>query len=285
MPTKIRKEQIRIDEFIQALASADWTSDTLTASAAAIMAKINEQIAGVSGAMLYRGAWSAASNESSIKTGYVYVYDGNGTAPTGVTLENGDTLIANTDNASVATAANWTIVNVNITGAITTANLVSNLFAYISNGNTNALTIANDTTNGKLKLTVNFPTVSNGSVISGQYVSGISINATTGAITVTKATLPSQTEYEKRIVFDETPIGNVDGRNDAFTTQYSVAPNPPIRQSLYVNGVKQHSGTDVALSINAEGHGVFKLTASAYIPKSGDIVTCDYIASEDVVTA
>ena len=34
--TKIRREQIRIEEFIQALNSVDWTSNTLTASSAAI---------------------------------------------------------------------------------------------------------------------------------------------------------------------------------------------------------------------------------------------------------
>lgn len=283
MPTKIRKEQIRIDEFIQALASADWTSDTLTASAAAIMAKINEQIAGVSGAMLYRGAWSAASNESSIKTGYVYVYDGNGTAPTGVTLENGDTLIANTDNASVATAANWTIVNVNITGAITTANLVSNLFAYLSNGNPDALTITNDTANGKLKLTVNFPTVSGGSATSGKYVSGISINASTGVISVSKTDLPEQTNYERLIVYDATPTGTVNGDNNTFTTPNKVVTNLPVRAALYVNGVRQHAGTDVTVTIDSStGYAKFVFTASAYIPQNGDVVTCDYIALEPV---
>ena len=282
MPTKIRKEQIRIDEFIQALASVDWSSDTLTVSAAAILSKVHELIEGVSGAMLYRGAWSLASNETTIKAGYVYVYDGNGTAPTGVTLENGDTLIANIDSADTTAASNWTIVNVNITGAITTANLVTNLLNYISTGNANALTITNDTTNGKVKLTVNFPTVSNGSTTSGQYVSGISIDAITGVISVIKASLPTQTAYEKRIIFDETPTGDVNGINIAFTTQHLVASNLPIRQSLYINGIKQHNGTDVTLSIDSEGHGVFKLTASAYIPKSGDVVTCDYVSTEDV---
>lgn len=283
MPTKIRKEQIRIDEFIQALAAVDWTSDTLTASAAAILAKMQEQIAGVSGAMLYRGAWSVAASESSIKTGYVYVYDGNGTAPTGVTLENGDTLIANTDNAAVATAANWTIVNVNISGAITTANLVSNLFAYLSNGNTNALTITNDTANGKLKLTVQFPTINGGSDTSGQYVSGLSINATTGVISVQRSSLPEQTNYERLIVYDATPTGTVNGDNNTFTTPNKVVTNLPVRAALYVNGVRQHAGTDVTVTIDSiSGLAKFVLTASAYIPKTGDVVTCDYIALEPV---
>lgn len=36
MATKIRKEQIRIEEFIQSHSDVDWTDDDLTASAAAI---------------------------------------------------------------------------------------------------------------------------------------------------------------------------------------------------------------------------------------------------------
>ncbi len=41
MATLIRKEQIRISEFIQALSGADWTSDELTVSAKAIAARIS----------------------------------------------------------------------------------------------------------------------------------------------------------------------------------------------------------------------------------------------------
>lgn len=40
MATRLRKEQIRIEDFIQALSNVDWSNDQLTVSAAAIEEKI-----------------------------------------------------------------------------------------------------------------------------------------------------------------------------------------------------------------------------------------------------
>ncbi len=278
MATKIRKDQIRIEEFIQALASVNWSSDQLTASAKAIDARIAEKIGGVSGAMLYRGAWSTAESETEIKVGYTYVYNGSGTVPSGVTLESGDVLIANTANASISTASNWTIVNVNITGAITSGNFLSTLLSTLESGNTSALTIAQ---NGqKLKLTVKFPTIQNGSASEGQYISGISINATTGVISVTKGTL---VDYRKRIVFDEAAVGDIDGENKVFETAQAYYTTSSFQLSLYINGVKQHKGTDFTLTQSTStGKAVVTLASSAYIPKEGDIVTFDYLTRDDV---
>lgn len=278
--TLIRKDQIRIDEFIQALAGVDWSSDTLTASAAAIAAKIQSEVVGVTGAMLYRGAWTQAATDT-IKKGYVYVYDGNGTAPTGVTLEEGDTLIANTDAASITNANHWTIVQVNITGAVTQANLVDQLLAALTSGNGDALTIVKDTstTPAKLKLTVKFPTVQNGEAVSGQYVSGITIDAATGEITLTRAALPAQIDYGAMVLFEAACTGSVNGTNKVFKTPGFVHTTQGANAALYINGVKQAEGAanDYTYAIDASGYGVFTLTSSAYVPKSGDTVTCSFI--------
>ncbi len=282
--TLIRKDQIRIDEFIQALAlpAVDWDSDTLTASAAAIAAKIRSEVVGVTGAMLYRGAWTQAATDT-IKKGYVYVYDGNGTAPTGVTLEEGDTLIANTDSASITSANHWTIVQVNITGAVTQANLVDQLLAVVTSGNGDALTIekvaATNDTPAKLKLTVKFPEVQNGEAVSGQYVSGMSINPDTGVITLTRAALPAQIDYGAMVLFEAACTGSVNGTNKVFKTPGFVYTTQGANAALYINGVKQAEGAanDYTYAIDASGYGVFTLTSSAYVPKSGDTVTCSFI--------
>lgn len=279
MSTKIRKDQIRIDEFIQAVGGVNWRSDTLTASAAAIDDKIHAEVGSIAGAMLYRGAWSTAATDT-IKKGYVYVYSGSGngsigSGATAVTLEPGDTLIANRDSASVSNPDHWTIVNVNITGAVTDANLAAKLLALLVSNNTNALTIAAGTgaNAGKVVLTVNYPTVTTSG--NGNAVTGISINQTTGVISVTKG-------Y----------VGDVMREN--IVTGESLTPGPsmttvkladPEHFALYINGVRQLQGTDYDLGIVAgiatgEDRTSIDMHNNAYIPTSGDVVICDYIEGE-----
>lgn len=279
MATKIRKDQIRIEEFIQAMNSVNWSSNVLTASAAAIASKIQSEVAGVAGAMLYRGAWSTASTDT-IKKGYVYVYagSGNGSIGTGsaaITLEPGDLLIANRDSASVSNPDHWTIVNVNITGAVTEANLSTQLLSKMLSGNANSLSIAAGTgaNAGKVVLTVNFPTVT--TTGSGSVVTGISINATTGVITVTKGDSGDMKLTD--IVTEEslTPGSNM-------TTAHLANPN---HFALYINGVRQKKGTDFTLSLDEaipieSSQTKVTMSSGAYIPTSGDIVTCDYVKGD-----
>lgn len=283
--TKIRKEQIRIEEFIKALNSVDWTSDVLTASSAAILAKIRSEIAAVAGAMVYRGAWSTASSDT-IKLGYVYVYAGssNGTIGTGssvVTLEPGDMLIANRESASVSNPEHWTIVNVNITGAIVEANLVTQLNSHIVSSNTNLLSVSvgTGTNAGKLLLTVNFPTISGGSAENGKYISSISINATTGVISVTKADLPN---YHKRTVLGEEMTVVAESDNKIWKTVNKL--ESLTRFSVYVNGVKQLLGSrgDAVAVIDSDSRGKITFDSNAYIPQEGDTVLCDYVSVEEI---
>lgn len=284
--TLIKGGQIQLTDFIKALASADWTSDSLTVSAAAILNKIQSEIAGVTGAMQFRGAWSTAATDASstsgIKKGYVYVYDGTGTAPTGVTLENGDTLIAKQDAASVTNDAHWVVVNVNITGAVTTANLVSSLSSNTAGEGSVTITAPSTGTNaGKLVITGAFPTVSGGSAESGKYVSAISINSSTGVISVTKANLPSMPDYRNYFVYGETPSGTIDGGNDTFYTTKKVLDANHV--AVYVNGVRQSVGTggDITISMSG-GFAQIKFNTGAYIPCGADTLTCDYITYEPI---
>lgn len=284
MATKIRKDQIRIDEFIQAMNSVNWSSDVLTASAAAIASKIQSEVAGVAGAMLYRGAWSTASTDT-IKKGYVYVYagSGNGSIGTGsaaITLEPGDLLIANRDSASVSNPDHWTIVNVNITGAVTEANLATQLLSKLASGNANALSIAAGTgaNAGKVVLTAKFPTVTSMGI--GTVVTGISIDATTGGITVTKG--DSGDMMLKDIVTEESLTPTTSGNVTTMVTASLANPN---HFALYINGVRQKKGTDFTLSLeNGPQQGVYvtKVTMSsgAYVPTTGDVVTCDYVKGD-----
>lgn len=277
MATKIRKEQLILTDFLKSIASVDWTSDADAASAAAIAAKIQSEIGAVSGSMVFKGAWPSLQ-PSGVKIGWTYVAAAPGTIGSGsgaVTLENGDTLIAKINNALITNPDHWVVVNVNITGAVTEANLSTQLLSKMLSGNANSLSIADGTgaNAGKVVLTVNFPTVT--TTGSGSVVTGISINATTGVITVTKGDSGDMKLTD--IVTEEslTPGSNM-------TTAHLANPN---HFALYINGVRQKKGTDFSLSSqNIAQTDVYatKVTMSsgAYIPTSGDIVTCDYIKGD-----
>jgi len=296
--TQLRKDQIHIEEFIQALSSVNWNSDTLTASAAAISQKIASEIANVAGAMIYQGEWSSSTTPSSIKKGYVYVYAGadNGSIAASqgdpaVILEPGDTLIAKQDNADPTRSSHWTIVNVNITGAITQSNLKNQLLSHIASGNTNSLTIAEGTGNnaGKVVLTVNFPTISMSSGDSNPWVflTGININATSGVITV-KYIDPTVdiVVSERKSIVTTRPV--------TYTTSRRLKSVNHI--SMYVNGVKQALWTsssspgandiaDAVVSIdNDTGAGLITFQNDAYTPQSGDVVVIDYISAGSIVS-
>ena len=269
--TKIRGGQIYLPDFIEGLNSAQWTSDSITASQEAILSKIQSEIAGVSGAMTYRGDWSQAATDT-IKQGYVYVYAGTGAAPTGATLEDGDTLIAKQDGASVTNVNHWTIVQVNITGAITEANLISKLYPLLASGNTNSLTLAQS--NGKITITAKFPTFDSGSTVEGQYVSGLSINSTTGKITVRKRAFPAQTDYRQYFVYGEEPTVSVTSGSATVTTANKVYNTQSI--AVFVNGVRQLS-SDYSVSLNTDNKAVVEFTNASYTVTADDYVTLDYI--------
>lgn len=276
--TLIKGDQIQISDFIKGLASVNWSIDTLAPSAAAVASKIQSSIAAIGAAMVYRGPWSGAATDT-IKQGYVYVYNGNGTVDIGTgsgakTLEPGDTLIANVDNASVTNPSHWDVVQVNITGAVTNATELNELLQGAG-----IASVQVDSTTNKVKITV-IPSVTGGNVESGKYVSGLSVNPTTGVITVTKESLPTLPDYRNFLIRDEVPAGTVNGVNADFTTQQTI--NDVNDVAVYVNGVRQHNGANndctitVVSSGNDQGKGRISFNTGAYIPQTGDTITVDY---------
>ncbi len=282
MATKIRKEQLILTDFLKSLAYVDWTSDDDAASAAAIAAKIQSEIGAVSGSMVFKGAWPS-SQPSGVKIGWTYVAAAPRTIGSGsgaVTLENGDTLIAKINNALITNPDHWVVVNVNITGAVTEANLATQLLSKLASGNANALSIAAGTgsNEGKVVLTVNFPRVTTSG--SGSVVTGISINSTTGVITATKGDSGDMKLTD--IVTEESLTPTTSG---GVTTMVTASLADPNHFALYINGVRQKKGTDFTLSLeNGPQQGVYftevTMSSGAYVPTSGDIVTCDYIKGD-----
>ncbi|MDR1113335.1 MAG: hypothetical protein LBL18_06225 [Bacteroidales bacterium] len=140
-----------------------WTDDTVAATAKAIAAKIAAEIASaqIGGAMAFKGAWSTATINSSVKAGWTYVYD-SGTAPTGHTLEAGDMLIAKVDNPGTTTAANWTVVQANISGAVTSIETSATDGQLALFNGTGGKQIKKSTLSGLVKLTSGVPSAATG---------------------------------------------------------------------------------------------------------------------------
>ena len=153
-----------------------------------------------------------------------------------------------------------------------TANLITKLFPLLSSGNTNSLTLAQS--NGKITITAKFPTVSGGSAVTNQYVSGLSINSTTGAITVTRTALPAQVDFRQYHVFGEEPTISAASGSATVTTANKVYSIDSI--AVYVNGVRQLS-TDYGVSLNTDNQAVVKFTSASYTVTADDYVTLDYI--------
>ena len=287
--TEIKGNQIKLTDFIKNLASnATWDSTTLTASQAAIASKIQSALAELSGAMLYKGEWSALTDPSTIKAGFTYVFPGTtsgsiaaSNGDPAVVLEPGDVLIAKINNANPTRSSHWTIVNFNLTGALTRDDIIS--------VNTNSCTVSWNSLTGKLEITSLFPTVSNSSdnTSSWTIVTGISIDATTGVITVNR-----RDPTEDIIISERKPI--VSTRPVTYTTSRRLKSVNHI--SMYVNGVKQSLWTsssspgandivDAVVAIDNTGAGSITFQDGAYIPTSGDIVLIDYVSAGSLVSA
>lgn len=104
----------------------DWTDDNVAVTAKAIADMVAKKIgdAQISGVMTYNGAWSKLEeadgtiDTSEVKAGETFCYD-KGEMPYGHTLEPGDMLIAAVDEPSMSDEEDWTVVQTNISGAVT----------------------------------------------------------------------------------------------------------------------------------------------------------------------
>ena len=100
-----------------------WTDDSVTATLKVIEAKIASMISAAAvGGASYQDGWSTAP-ESGIKKGWMYIYD-SGTPPTGIELEAGDILIAKVDSPDKTLAANWSVVQGNLSAAVTSVSSI-----------------------------------------------------------------------------------------------------------------------------------------------------------------
>lgn len=287
--TQIRKEQLLLTDFLKNLAtnSAEWSSTSITPSAAAILAKIQEAVAR---AFQNRGAWTVAATDAAgdgIRNGYIYTYasDTNGSIGSGnaqQTLEKGDILIACTDNADITDPGDWVILNFNLTGAVTESTLVSALQNWMVAGSNISFTVpaAGQTNAGKLVISADatYPTISNGGGQSGKYISALSI--ANGVISVTYTTLPALPDYRIYRIEGETPSGTINGSNKTFVTAHKALDKGHV--AVYVNGVRQKagSGNDYTVTIpssgNNSGKAVIEFEGTAYIPQNGDSLLVDY---------
>lgn len=259
MTSKIRKSQIKTEEFIIPSADALWTSEEVSASQLAIANKIASSIAGAAGAMVYQGAWTSVPAAGvGVKKGWVYVATAATTIAT-VNVEIGDMLIANTDTPDPSDAADWTIVQANIDDAYVWAKVK----AMLVQGSYITLT-KNDATK-TITFSVTPPAVSGGAAAEGYYVSGISISGNT--ITATKSALPTMFSYGN--FCKEVPSGDTDGVNMVFNATNTIG----FLIGLFRNGVK-YDDAEITLAADLK-----KLTLSSSVPAPtvGDVVEVIYV--------
>lgn len=138
---------------------ADWSDDTVAVTAKAIADMVAKKIgdAQISGVMTYNGAWSKLEeadgtiDTSEVKAGETFCYD-KGEMPYGHTLEPGDMLIAAVDEPSMSDEEDWTVVQTNISGAVTSLSSSTKEGALAVFGGTKGNTIKASTLSGLLKL-------------------------------------------------------------------------------------------------------------------------------------
>ena len=125
------------------------------------------------------------------------------------------------------------------------------------------------------RVSIVYPTISNGNAVNGSYVSGLSIDSS-GQINVTKGTLPAQGVLAENLVYGEVPSGTADGRNRQFVLANKVI-DRTVR--VYVNGVRQKEGLDyrvVAPSGDVTTSSIL-FNDGAYIPDAEDTLLVDYM--------
>lgn len=167
-----------------------WTDDSVAATAKAIATYVSNQIAAaqIGGAMVFKGNWSAAPTPSAgspIAKGWTYVFD-SGTAPTGLTVEAGDMLVAVADittSAGKVLASNWTVVQSNISGAVTTVEAALTSGKLLIGGGGKTISLSNFS--GLMAMTSGTPRAAVGSDLpSHNHPLGIDVGGTSGVIKV-----------------------------------------------------------------------------------------------------
>lgn len=274
------------------VSDANWSSDLIAVSAAAIAAKISSEIsaAQIGGVMAYKGAWSQIPSTiplSSIKTGWTFTYD-SGSAITGHTLEAGDQIIAKVNNPSLTTAAHWTVVQANISGAVTSIeSAVTDSQLAVFSG-TSGKIVKKMSLTGLLKVVNGVPAVAtasdlpahlhgidlwlNGSVVgkinNKLFVdfSGCTMSWDDGGkiLTISVPTV-AKTDWKHNVALS----GNQNGTNRVFTLPEAII---LASESIFYNGVLLIRGVDYTIS----GTTV-TLSTDLFAPETKHTLRANYI--------
>lgn len=275
--------------------SVVWTDDLVAVSAAAIAAKISTEIAAanIGGLMVYKGAWSqvpATIALATIKAGWTFTYD-SGSALTGHTLEAGDQITAKVDNPSLTVAANWTVVQANISGAVTSIeSAVTDSQMAIYSG-TSGKIMKKLTLTGLLKVVNGVPAAAgaadlpthshtknvsvNGSAV-GDFSDAIKFKAG-GAITLTwdnatkELTINVPNVVKTDWKFNQALTGLQNGTNKVYTIPEAIV---LASESVFLNGVMLARGVDYTIA----GTTV-TLSSEMFAPETKHVIRVNYIKS------
>lgn len=213
---------------VKPLSGADWTSDVYAVTAKAIASKITAEIsaAQIGGVMAFKGKWSVAPASSA--QGYTYVYD-SGTAPTGVSLEVGDMLVASVDNASKTTASHWTVVQTNISGAVTAANTLTSGKILVGGG---GRTVKLSGLSGLLALDAGTPRAATAADLPTHKVLSVKVGTATGDM-----------NNGDTLMFNSSGVGSLSYAAGVITIKFPTISGGTAEAGKYISGVTASGGT------------------------------------------
>lgn len=187
-----------------------WTDDATAATSKAIATYVANQIAAaqIGGAMVFKGNWSTSpvpSVGTPIAKGWTYVYD-SGTAPTGLTVEAGDMLVAIGDITTPAEkilATKWTVVQSNISGAVTTVEAALTSGKLLIGGGGKTISLSNFS--GLMALTAGTPRAAlAGDLPSHNHSLALNIDSVAGTLSVGAETLNFAKTGDGTISYNDT---------------------------------------------------------------------------------
>lgn len=246
--------------------SVAWTDDSVAATAKAIATYVANQIAAaqIGGAMVFKGNWSTAPTPSAgtpIAKGWTYVYD-SGTAPTGLTVEAGDMLVAVADittSAGKVLASNWTVVQSNISGAVTTVEAALTSGKLLIGGGGKTISLSNFS--GLMAMTSGTPRAAVEADLPTHYhTMGVDVGGTSGSIKIGTDIFKLVAEGGGSLNFDNTTT--------TLTISFPTIPdisvsNGAVESGKYISGI---SGSGHALTITKASLPTIPLAAgSVYV--------------------
>ena len=275
-------------------AEANWSSDLIAVSAAAIAAKIGLEIANaqIGGVMVYKGAWSQIPTTialNTIKAGWTFTYD-SGSSLTGHTLEAGDQIIAKVNNPSLTVAANWTVVQANINGSVSSIESAVTDSQLVVFSETSGKIVKKTSVNGLIAATNGVPRPASAQdlpVHTHPIVLGLdtvqagsitdSLNISFSGCTITwddtnkELSIEVPTTAKTDWKMNQSLTGLQNGTNKVFALPEAIV---LASESIYLNGVMLTRGVDYTIS----GTTV-TLSSELFAPETKHTLRANYIKS------